>query len=155
MTGRRARLMRPREIVQTPTNQKLRGTQGFEVLWRRERIRSRQPKSLLPKTRAFTNSARASSKLANERVTPGMANESTENGVSAPKKLARTVVPALLKANGEDVKVVQELLRHASSKITLDTYTQAVTPAKRRAHSKVVRMILPWRKGRLALVSRA
>jgi len=49
----------------------------------------------------------------------------------------------LLKANGEDVKVVQESLRHANSRITLDTYTQASTPAKRQAQTKVVRMILP------------
>ena len=49
----------------------------------------------------------------------------------------------LLKANGEDVKIVQESLRHANSRITLDTYTQATTPAKRRAQSKVVMMILP------------
>jgi site-specific recombinase XerD len=28
----------------------------------------------------------------------------------------------LLKANGEDVKTVQELLRHANSRITLDVY---------------------------------
>jgi len=32
----------------------------------------------------------------------------------------------LLKANGEDVKTVHELLRHATSRITLDVYTQAV-----------------------------
>ena len=50
-----------------------------------------------------------------------------------------------LKANGEDVKVVQESLRHANSRITLDTYTQAFTPAKGEAQSKVVRMILPER----------
>jgi integrase len=50
-----------------------------------------------------------------------------------------------LKANGEDVKVVQESLRHANSRITLDTYTQALTPAKREAQTKVVRMILPER----------
>lgn len=49
----------------------------------------------------------------------------------------------LLKANGEDVKVVQESLRHANSRITLDVYTQAITPAKRQAQSKVVKMILP------------
>jgi integrase len=48
-----------------------------------------------------------------------------------------------LKANGEDIKVVQESLRHANSRITLDTYTQALTSAKREAQSKVVRMILP------------
>jgi integrase len=50
-----------------------------------------------------------------------------------------------LKANGEDVKVVQESLRHANSRITLDTYTQATTPAKRQAQTKVVSMILPKR----------
>jgi len=48
----------------------------------------------------------------------------------------------LLKANGEDVKTVQELLRHANSRITLDVYTQAVTSTKRAAQSKVVRMMV-------------
>jgi len=52
----------------------------------------------------------------------------------------------LLKANGEDVKTVQELLRHASTRITLDVYTQAVTPAKRYAQSKVIAMIRPKNK---------
>jgi integrase len=50
-----------------------------------------------------------------------------------------------LKANCEGVKVVQESLRHANSRITLDTYTQATTPAKRQAPTKVVSMILPKR----------
>jgi hypothetical protein len=47
----------------------------------------------------------------------------------------------MLKTNGEDVKVVQELLRHASARITLDVYAQAVTPDKRRAQSKVAEML--------------
>jgi integrase len=47
----------------------------------------------------------------------------------------------LLKANGEDVKTVQELLRHANSRITLDVYTQAVNSNKRAAQSKVVKMM--------------
>ena len=34
----------------------------------------------------------------------------------------------LPKANGEDVKTVQELLRHASSTSMLDVYTNAVKP---------------------------
>jgi integrase len=38
-----------------------------------------------------------------------------------------------LKANGEDVKVVQESLRHANSRITLDTYTQALYACKERS----------------------
>jgi integrase len=48
----------------------------------------------------------------------------------------------LLKANGEDVKTVQELLRHANSRITLEVYTQATTSNKRAAQSKVVRMMV-------------
>lgn len=49
----------------------------------------------------------------------------------------------LLKGNGEDVKTVQELLRHANSRITLEVYTQAVTSNKRAAQSRVVRMMVP------------
>ena len=39
----------------------------------------------------------------------------------------RDTFGTLLKANGEDVKTVQELLRHANSRITLEVYPQAVT----------------------------
>jgi len=49
----------------------------------------------------------------------------------------------LLKVNGEDIKTVQELLRHANSRITLEVYTQAVTSNKRAAQSKVVKMMVP------------
>jgi integrase len=44
----------------------------------------------------------------------------------------RHAYSSLLHANGEDPKVVQELLRHASIKVTMDTYTQAVTSANGR-----------------------
>jgi integrase len=55
----------------------------------------------------------------------------------------RHTYSTLLKANGEDIKVVQELLRHANSRITLDIYTQALTPAKREAQSRIAHLILP------------
>jgi hypothetical protein len=48
-----------------------------------------------------------------------------------------------LKGGGEDVKTVQELMRHASSRLTLDVYAQALTPAKRAAHLKLVGLIQP------------
>ncbi len=47
----------------------------------------------------------------------------------------------LLHANGEDVKVVQVLLRHGSARITMDVYAQAMTSAKRLAQGKVVAML--------------
>jgi MoaA/NifB/PqqE/SkfB family radical SAM enzyme len=43
------------------------------------------------------------------------------------------------------VKVVQELLRHANSRITLDLYAQE-GPNKRFAQSKLVRMVLNKRE---------
>jgi len=43
----------------------------------------------------------------------------------------RRTYSTLLQSNREDVKVVQELLRHGSSKVTLDVYAQAQMPAKR------------------------
>ena len=50
---------------------------------------------------------------------------------------------SLLVANGENVKVVQDLMRHASSRFTLDVYSQARKGAKRQAQQQVVQMILP------------
>lgn len=58
----------------------------------------------------------------------------------------RHTFSSLLKANGEDVKVVQELLRHSTARMTLDTYTQALTPHKRAAQSKIVGMISPQQR---------
>jgi integrase len=49
----------------------------------------------------------------------------------------------LLKGSGEDVKTVHELMQHANSRLTLDVYAKALTPAKRAAHLKVVEMIRP------------
>lgn len=46
-----------------------------------------------------------------------------------------------LKANGEDVKTVQELLRHANSLVTINLYAQAITQNKRDAQSKIVSML--------------
>jgi integrase len=50
---------------------------------------------------------------------------------------------SLLVANGENVKVVQELMRHASSRMTLEVYSQARNAAKRQAQGRLVQMILP------------
>ncbi len=49
----------------------------------------------------------------------------------------------LLHALGVDLKVQQELLRHADIRTTMNIYTQAVPTALREANSKVVRLVLP------------
>jgi hypothetical protein len=43
---------------------------------------------------------------------------------------------------GFDIKVAQELLRHANSRTTLDIYTRAVSQQKRDANAQVVEMLL-------------
>jgi len=49
------------------------------------------------------------------------------------KRIGWHTFSTLLKASGVDVKVMQELLRHANSRITLDIYTQAMSPEKRHS----------------------
>ena len=53
-----------------------------------------------------------------------------------------TTYATLLKGNGEDVKVVQELMRHANISVTLNIYVQAITQTKRDAQSRVVSLLL-------------
>jgi hypothetical protein len=47
------------------------------------------------------------------------------------------------RTNGENVKVVQELMRHANSRCTLDVYSQAKVRAKREAQQRIVEMVIP------------
>jgi integrase len=58
----------------------------------------------------------------------------------------RRTLATLLRSAAEDVKTTQELMRHANSRMTLDVYAQALTPAKRTAHQKVVEMIWDAKK---------
>lgn len=54
----------------------------------------------------------------------------------------RHTYSTLLRANGTDIKVQQELLRHSNVQTTLQVYTQAVTEQKRAANAIVVGQLL-------------
>jgi integrase len=43
--------------------------------------------------------------------------------------------------DGEDIKTVQELLRHANISVTMNVYAQGVTELKRKAQHRIVRMV--------------
>ena len=49
---------------------------------------------------------------------------------------------SILRSLGTDIKVQQDLLRHSSARLTLDTYTQSVTTAKREAQDAVIRLLV-------------
>jgi len=54
----------------------------------------------------------------------------------------RHTYSSMLRQLGVDMKVQQELLRHADVRTTMNVYTQAISEQKRAAHSGVVRMVL-------------
>jgi integrase len=70
-----------------------------------------------------------------------------------PIPMAGALANALLEWSGQTpyrqpedwvfAKTTQELMRHANAGITMNLYAQALTPAKRAAHLKVVEMIRP------------
>jgi integrase len=53
----------------------------------------------------------------------------------------------ILIGNGENVKVVQELMRHSNCRCTLEIYSQARIQAKRDAQHRVIQMIAPRKAG--------
>jgi integrase len=55
--------------------------------------------------------------------------------------LRRTLASALV-ANGSDIRLVQELLRHSNPGITLDAYVRSTTPAKIEAQGWVMQQLL-------------
>ena len=54
----------------------------------------------------------------------------------------RHTYSALLRANGKDVKVQSELLRHSNISTTLNVYMQAVSEQKRAAHEQIIGQLL-------------
>lgn len=58
-----------------------------------------------------------------------------------------------LRSMGVDVKVAQELLRHANSRITLDFYTRAVSSDKREASGKQFDMLMGGSRSVLSLLN--
>jgi len=55
----------------------------------------------------------------------------------------RHTYSTLLRSTGAELKIMQELPRHSTIRVTLDTYTQAVTAEKRNAQNAVVALLFP------------
>jgi len=62
---------------------------------------------------------------------------------SIDKRIGWHTYSTMLVANGENVKVIQELMRHASSRSTLEIYSQARSGDKRAAQQPLMQMIFP------------
>jgi integrase len=55
----------------------------------------------------------------------------------------RHTYSTLLRSTGAELKIMQELLRHSTIRVTLDTYTQVVATEKRNAQGAVVALLFP------------
>ena len=53
----------------------------------------------------------------------------------------RHTYSTLLRSTGAERKIMQQLLRHSTIRVTLDTYTQAVTTEKRKAQDAVLALL--------------
>jgi integrase len=54
----------------------------------------------------------------------------------------RRTLATLLQANGVSVKATQEMLRHASSRLTMDLYAQSIPEDRRSAQSGIIGAVL-------------
>jgi len=66
-----------------------------------------------------------------------------ETGITVPIgwHTFRRSFSSWLKTSGADMKVVQELMRHANLRTTMDLYTQAPMGAKREAQKKIAEQL--------------
>jgi site-specific recombinase XerD len=55
----------------------------------------------------------------------------------------RHTYSTFLRSTGAELKIMQELMRHSTIRVTLDTYTQAVTTEKRTAQEAVFALLFP------------
>lgn len=82
-----------------------------------------------------------STAILTDRIKPAVKRAGLGSGIGW--HTFRHTYSTILRQLGVDLKVQQELLRHADIRTTMNIYTQAVSDDKRAAHSKVVRMVLP------------
>ena len=78
-------------------------------------------------------------------IRPALVRAGVENKVIGWHSFRHSLATNL-RSLGVDVKVAQELLRHANSRITMDLYTQAVSADKRMASGRQAEMLMAGEK---------
>ena len=108
--------------------------------WRKETLYAAEEDFIFPSYRLKGKKPPRANMLVAKHLQPA----ARKAGIIGPvgfHTLRRTLASALV-ANGNDPKLVQELLRHSNVKTTLDIYAKAMTPAKLEAQGWVLRQLL-------------
>jgi len=103
--------------------------------WRKETLYSAEEDFIFPSYRLKGKKPPRANMLVAKHLQPA-ARKAGIIGQIGFHTLRRTLASALV-ANGNDPKLVQELLRHSNVKATLDIYAKATTPAKLEAQGWV------------------
>jgi integrase len=112
--------------------------------WRRQSLYASDNDFLFPSIRLNGNKPLSPDSLLKKSIRPALKRAGIEGKVIGWHNFRHTL-GTLLRAIGTDIKVAQDLLRHANSRTTLDIYTHAISQQKRDANSKVVELLLPGR----------
>ena len=108
--------------------------------WRNETPYARDDDFIFPSFRLKGRKPPRANMLVADHLQPA-ARKAGITGRVGFHTLRRTLASALV-ANGSDPKLVQELLRHATVRTTMDVYARAMTPAKLEAQGWVLEQLL-------------
>jgi integrase len=112
--------------------------------WKRQSLYKNDGDFLFPSIRLNGTKPISPDSLLKKAIRPALIRARIEGKVIGWHNFRHTL-GTLLRVLGTDIKVAQDLLRHANSRTTLDIYTHAVSQQKRDANTKVVELLLPGR----------
>jgi integrase len=110
--------------------------------WRKETPYSTNDDLVFPSMRLKGEKPPRANMLVADHLQPA----ARKAGITGPvgfHTLRRTLASALVE-NGNDVRLVQELLRHSNPVVTLDAYARSTTPAKMEAQGWVMERLLAY-----------
>lgn len=110
--------------------------------WKKESLYTAESDFLFPSIRRNGTQPLSPDSLLKRSIRPALARAGIEGKVIGSHSFRHSLATNL-RAMGVDIKVAQELLRHANSRTTLDIYTRAVSAQKRDATAQLVQILLP------------
>jgi len=110
--------------------------------WKKKSLYTADGDFLFPSIRRNGTQPLSPDSLLKRSIRPALARAGIEGKVIGWHSFRHSLATNL-RAMGVDLKVAQELLRHANSRTTLDIYTRAVSQQKRDASAQVAEMLLP------------
>jgi len=115
---------------------------GALLNWKRETLYSGDDDFLFPSIRLNGTKPLSPDSLLKKSIRPALKRAGITGKIIGWHSFRHTL-GTLLRALAVDIKVASTLLRHSSTRLTLDLYTHTVSQQKRDANNKVVELLIP------------